>query len=586
MQSTRHDPSHPASHASSLPGYVLDVVVLTADGGLLATLRDASSPEHAIWHAPTADAAVDLLVGGRCGILIADLGTLRGEAAALLDRLHAQFPELVLMATGRRDEEFTVAALVSDGRIYRFLHKPISPARASLFISAATRRYFELRNTQPIALSTVKTIASRRHVGTFAAIFVVLALAAGGASWYFARQPGADAAAREAASSAQAARNRIADLLGRAQIAYLADRLAEPKGDNAIDYYREVLAIAPDHPDALAGLERVAAKLEERVLAALETRNPPAGADALSALQRAQPNHPRLAELQRELVAIARSMTAAPPPRATAPARTVPVEPPAAAESAAAMEPQPEPASVPDEETASTLAESEGLDAPTQDDIVEPAPVATAETPASDAAYEDAMELLALAIRRRERGMLLSPPGDNAFEYMQSLVTQYPEIDAVRFEQRQLATTLLDRARTALVARDLDDAAMYLDRAEQLMPGLTTAENLRRQLRSVREERERQAIAPAGSLKRLREVPPEYPREARLRGIEGWVDIEFTVDPEGVPQDLVVRAAHPERIFDKSALDALKRWRFEPVLRNGKPVAQRALLRMKYELEK
>src|SRR5690606_39498857 len=63
---------------------------------------DASSPEHAIWHAPTADAAVDLLVGGRCGILIADLGTLRGEAAALLDRLHAQFPELVLMATGRR----------------------------------------------------------------------------------------------------------------------------------------------------------------------------------------------------------------------------------------------------------------------------------------------------------------------------------------------------------------------------------------------------------------------------------------------------------------------------------------------------
>ena len=67
-------------------------------------------------------------------------GTLRAEAAGLLARLHVQFPELVLMATGRRDEESSVASLVSDGRIYRFLHKPISPARGSLFLSAASRR--------------------------------------------------------------------------------------------------------------------------------------------------------------------------------------------------------------------------------------------------------------------------------------------------------------------------------------------------------------------------------------------------------------------------------------------------------------
>ena len=135
---------------AGLPGHVLDVVVLTSDPGVLATLREAAGPEHAIWHAPSADTAVDLLVGGRCSILIADLGALRGDAAALLDRLHAQFPELILMATGRRDEEHSVAMLVSDGRIYRFLHKPVSPARANLFLSAATRRYNELRNVEPI----------------------------------------------------------------------------------------------------------------------------------------------------------------------------------------------------------------------------------------------------------------------------------------------------------------------------------------------------------------------------------------------------------------------------------------------------
>ena len=113
MHSTRQDANLAALQAGAgLPGHILDVVVLTSDPGLLATLHQSAGPEHAIWHAPSADTAVDLLVGGRCSILVADLGALRGDAAALLDRLHAQFPELILMATGRREEEHSVAMLV------------------------------------------------------------------------------------------------------------------------------------------------------------------------------------------------------------------------------------------------------------------------------------------------------------------------------------------------------------------------------------------------------------------------------------------------------------------------------------------
>ena len=181
MQSTRHDPNLAALQAGAgLPGHVLDVVVLTSDPGVLATLREAAGPEHAVWHAPSADNAVDLLVGGRCSILIADLGALRGDAAALLDRLHAQFPELILMATGRRDEEHSVAMLVSDGRIYRFLHKPVSPARANLFLQAATRRYSELRNAEPIGMTTVKTIAARPNIALIVSGIVALLIVAAG----------------------------------------------------------------------------------------------------------------------------------------------------------------------------------------------------------------------------------------------------------------------------------------------------------------------------------------------------------------------------------------------------------------------
>jgi DNA-binding response OmpR family regulator len=196
VHSTRQDPNLAALQAGAgLPGHVLDVVVLTSDPGLLATLREAGGPEHAIWHAPSADNAVDLLVGGRCSILIADLGALRGDAAALLDRLHAQFPELILMATGRRDEEHSVAMLVSDQRIYRFLHKPVSPARANLFLSAATRRYHELRNAVPIDLITGKHVVPRSNTTAIVvSLVVLLSVAAGGAFWWQSRKEPATAA--------------------------------------------------------------------------------------------------------------------------------------------------------------------------------------------------------------------------------------------------------------------------------------------------------------------------------------------------------------------------------------------------------
>ena len=78
------------------------------------------------------------------------------------------------MATGRRDEEHSVAMLVSDGRIYRFLHKPVSPARANLFLSAASRRYHEVRNVEPIHLTTVQTIAARPNLSLLVVSIVVL----------------------------------------------------------------------------------------------------------------------------------------------------------------------------------------------------------------------------------------------------------------------------------------------------------------------------------------------------------------------------------------------------------------------------
>jgi TonB family protein len=580
MQSTRHDPSLAALQASTgLPGQVLDVVVLTADAGLLATLREASGPEHAIWHAFSADVAVDLLVGGRCGILIADLGTLRGDAASLLDRLQAQFPELILMATGRREEESAVAALVGDGRVYRFLHKPISPARAGVFIGTATRRYHELRNIEPAVLTTVKTIAARPHTRT---IIAVLALVLIGSVAFLALSPDKEplpASLQQPQRPASSREEQIADHLAHAQIAYATGRLAEPRGDNALEHFRAVLALQPDNADAKAGIDRVAAGLESRVVRALEARNPQQGAIALTALQRAQPENPRLEALRTQLLSISRSAKPLTIPRveATRSAATSNIAP--VVEDSAPLETTQALADSSEAAIAAPAAsESAAFESPADS---EPAPLSAS----ADATAPTAAELAA-ASRLRERGVLIEPAGANAYESVLSLRERYPGSDDVRAEQQRLAFEFLERTRTALAAGNVDEAEQFVTRAEILVPGTNATRTLQQQLAAAQEQRRLNAnVVQATSLERLRSVPPAYPRDAQRDGIEGWVDVEFTISTAGIPESLAIREAQPKDVFDKAALDSVRQWRFKPVMSDQTAVPQRAVLRVRFVLE-
>ena len=64
-----------------------------------------------------------------------------------------------------------------------------------------------------------------------------------------------------------------------------------------------------------------------------------------------------------------------------------------------------------------------------------------------------------------------------------------------------------------------------------------------------------------------------------------FVSGQLPIAPDGTTRDLVVRNAQPLRTFDQSAVDAVRRWRFEPVKRDGVPVAQRAAVRIRFELK-
>lgn len=57
-------------------------------------------------------------------------------------------------------------------------------------------------------------------------------------------------------------------------------------------------------------------------------------------------------------------------------------------------------------------------------------------------------------------------------------------------------------------------------------------------------------------------VAPAYPDLARKMSLAGTVKIEVTVSPNGTVKDVRVVGGHP--VLANAALDAAKKWRFEP----------------------
>lgn len=78
---------------------------------------------------------------------------------------------------------------------------------------------------------------------------------------------------------------------------------------------------------------------------------------------------------------------------------------------------------------------------------------------------------------------------------------------------------------------------------------------------------------------------PSYPREALQNGVEGFVELLFTVSADGEVTEVTITEARPAGIFNQAVLDAILKWRFKPALENGEPVDQRVRHRFDFSLE-
>lgn len=182
-------------------------------------------------------------------------------------------------------------------------------------------------------------------------------------------------------------------------------------------------------------------------------------------------------------------------------------------------------------------------------------------------------------------GRLTDPAQDSAAAYLAALQGSDPNNAGLAEAGRDLSGKLLDRARGAVLAGKSPDADLALARRWGADPKDLSAVQ---QLQSAPKGKSAavDAATLAASLKRTRAVPPDYPPAAMQQRISGSVVVEYTVDLRGETRDIHVVEASPPGVFDQAAINAVRHWRYTPVLVNGSPVEVPTRTRVRFELPK
>lgn len=518
----------------SLASDIVELVVLTSDEVFLQTLREGVGPARRLWHVLSADKVSDLLVAGGVGILVLDVQALREAAARFVADIKHQFPDLVILVAGNRESETELARLISDGSIYRFIHKPMSPARARQFAEAAVKRLDD-RRRRIVEVAPPAAQTPRRHRIRVGATAAGLALLLSG-GWLLHRRSAEEA------------------VVGPGSAAAPTPPAAAP-------------VPAPPLPPAPGVLMEAQERLLSRAHAALDQRRLDDAASAIEAARKAGIATERVAQLATELARARERANAAPARAAPAPAPM-----PAPARAAAA------PVSIPALPTpAATAAASAAAAA---------SPTSPAATPPALAASDAAVQQLLTSARRSlADDRLVAPENDNALYFLSALRKLDPQNAGLAALTEDLGARLVAKGRASMNAQQYEPARSWLDQAASIGYVSPQADAVRHDLDAALA---RQAfmthVIPAGQLALVKSVQPQYPRAAERSAVEGWVELDFTVTDTGSVEEVTVDAAKPPGVFEGAATAALSQWRYKPLVRDGKPVATRARLRIRFTI--
>jgi TonB family protein len=638
------------------------LVVLTRDEALVHAVKALGSQYPILTASTESDLAAHLMSNG-AGVAILDAGTVPTPVDRLSERLRAQFPELVLIVAGGVDDQSALASQITNGTVYRFLHKPVSDQRVRLFVEAAWRRHTEEHSGAPATDTGALPAAPRSRTGTnmplLACIAACAALAAAG-GWHLLRRSAATPPSQVApvtpTSAQETARDSVLEsLLTRADAALASGSLISPQGSSAVDFYRQAQHRNPADPRGANGIEKVIDRLLSSAEGQLLAQHLEEALRLTDEARAIKPDHVRVAFLtaqigkERERAVLAKARQEAEsghieqalsaldnaPPRSTLVtearqelehkqvdervrdylsratermSRGQLLEPAQDnanfyIESARALAPS-------DGEVTQTqrqfrdrlLGEAHKALAAGYADRAEQWLAAAAEAGASaediaalkqEAAHvranarTDASARLALLVNERlAQGKVLDPSGDSAKYYLTQLVQSDPAFPSTQTARLAFASRTLEEAKGAERRQDYAGAQHWLSEAREAGSDASSINAVEEEMRAAQQAaKQAKDVVTATSLQLTHYVAPLFPLSARKKNISGWVDVQFTVNTDGSVSDPTVAGAEPAGVFEQPATDAVRKWRYRPILRDGQPTNQRARVRVVFALE-
>jgi TonB family protein len=345
----------------------------------------------------------------------------------------------------------------------------------------------------------------------------------------------ADAAAPDAPAAGAAAIGdaTLDNPLRMAQLAYDAGMLIEPEEYSAWTLYARAAKAQPNNQEASAGLTKVANDLVRRGETALEQGRFDDARRIVERIRAALPAHPGAKALGVKIFPVVS-------PHLAAPETVKPAEQPRVAR-------------------------------------VELAPAAPAK-PAVDPLVQASDQFHAAM----SAGRLLTPVDTSAKHYLSVLVATNRDSELTQRARQSLSRELLSRASQSIEALDDEGAAVWINEAESVGADADGVRKARNVLTERQVARESAKPIPASSMKVVTYVAPSYPTRALDRGLQGWVDLEFTVGTDGRTRDITVTSASNDSLFRREAMDAVKQWQFEPRVFMNRTIDQRCFTRIRF----
>jgi len=550
-----------------------ELITLTNDSALIKALQDLSTEGVAVHVVSDMRTLSDELLQRIGAVAMIDAGSLDAPIDGAVDAITTQFPDLRLMIAGQSAEQAALARRIADQTVFRFVHKPASPQRLKLFLDAAMRMPETPRGRVAAAeptfgdspsLARIDTAVRGRSPMTLALVGVIAIVAIATMAWFFwlrDSKAALEAAAPQAAAPAPVAAPTASSpaalaLIRKADKAFADGRYVALDGSSAAEAYREAMKLEPANAAARSGLDRSIEYSMRRAEEALVAGRLNEASTVAEALRPLAPNNSRLSFLNTQIEKEQARQNADASQRAANEARQSQIR--------ASLEQMNE-----------RMRRGALLD-PAANSAVSHFRAAEQVGP-GDPAVRAARESLVAALLTAADGELGAKrvaPSRRMVDAAATLNSSAPGLDSIRRridefgEQQAVASAAASAAEAARVA----EAA----RAQEAAAARTVAPVVAAPVSNT------PAVVASTTLQLLRSAPPDYPQRALEGLLSGWVEMEFTVARDGTVKDIVVVNAEPRRTFDAAAMAALKRYRYQPVVREGETVEQRARMRMRF----